>query len=262
MARLHLAEIEDQPWLPAPIRDGMTDYLSFVAQMTSKPFSGFAMRLDAAMTKMGVSTIVDLGSGGGGPAISIGKELLQLGRKHLRIALTDLFPNVQRMKYAQSRSPVPIDVIDKPVDATACPPELDGFRIMCNSFHHLPPELAQRVLADAVAQRRGIAIFEMVGRSPHGFGQLIPGIPGIFLLTPFVRPFRWDRIFFTYVLPVIPLFVLWDGLVSCFRVYSPQELREMVGKIPDCDYEWEIGNIKIDLMPLRPTVLIGTPRKQ
>ena len=32
--------------------------------------------------------------------------------------------------------------------------------------------------------------------------------------TPFVRPFRWSRLLFTYVIPLIPLLVLFDGTVS------------------------------------------------
>jgi hypothetical protein len=31
MKRLHLFEFEDQPWFPRIVRDGMTDYLKFVA---------------------------------------------------------------------------------------------------------------------------------------------------------------------------------------------------------------------------------------
>ena len=43
------------------------------------------------------------------------------------------------------------------------------------------------------------------------------------LATPFIRPFRWSRLFWTYVIPLVPLTCWWDGVVSQLRAYTPAE---------------------------------------
>ncbi len=70
---------------------------------------------------------------------------------------------------------------------------------------------------------------------------------GALLVTPFIRPFRWSRLVFTYVIPVLPLLIVFDGIVSCLRVYSPDELRahlRLAGEPPKFDarrYHQPIG---------------------
>ncbi len=259
MKRLHLIELEDQAWLPAPIRDGLTDYLSFMAELASLPFAGFAAKISTVMKSVGTKSIIEMGSGGGGPAISICRELMKLGHKDIELTLTDLHPNVPRLRYAKEHNKIPIKVIEHSVDATSVPDSLDGLRLMCNAFHHLPPKLAREVLHDAVRKNKPVAIMELVSRSPHGFAQLFAGIPLMFLMMLFVRPFRISRLLFTYVIPLIPLCTLWDGIVSCLRVYSPEEMRELVESLPKNSFEWDIGIIKVPMTPIRVTYLIGTP---
>src|SRR5450759_4223616 len=38
-----------------------------------------------------------------------------------------------------------------------------------------------------------------------------------FVCTPWIRPFRWSRLLWTYLIPIIPLVFLFDGVVSCHR---------------------------------------------
>jgi hypothetical protein len=93
----------------------------------------------------------------------------------------------------------------------------------------------------------------------------VPFLTGmVFVVAPFIRPFRLSRILLTYVLPAVPLFLFFDGVVSCFRIYSPAELKELVDSLAqpgeDLNYEWEITQVRPPLMPGRVTFLIGYPR--
>ena len=151
-------ELEDQKWLPSPIRDGLTDYLSFMAEQSPLPFRGFARKLDDAMRRCRTTTIIELGSGGGGPALAIARELKRLGTQSVRLVLTDLYPNVARLQFAKAKSEVPTDVISDPIDAATVPDSFAGFRLMCNAFHHLPPDIARNCLADAVRKHQGIGV--------------------------------------------------------------------------------------------------------
>jgi len=52
----------------------------------------------------------------------------------------------------------------EPVDATNVPADLRGARTVWNAFHHSRPEQARSILANAVADRQAIAVFEVVSR--------------------------------------------------------------------------------------------------
>ena len=131
---------------------------------------------------------------------------------------------------------------------------------MFASFHHFRPTDARKVLVDAVERRRGIAIFEMARREPKTM-LAICFIPFLVLfLTPRIRPFSWARLIWTYVLPVVP-FVLWfDGLMSCLRCYSHEELGDFVRSLPREGYQWELGTQCDGFLPV--TYLIGHPNAQ
>jgi hypothetical protein len=86
---------------------------------------------------------------------------------------------------------------------------------------------------------------------------------GTFLFVPYVQPFRFSTFFWTYVVPVIP-FVMWfDGVVSCLRAYTPEELREIAAATSSGDYTWSAGTVTagIGLLRMPVTYLIGLPAK-
>jgi hypothetical protein len=83
---------------------------------------------------------------------------------------------------------------------------------------------------------------------------------GAWLFLPFRRPFRWSRVLWTYVIPVIPFVLFFDGLVSCLRSYSVGELKEMTRELESEGYRWEIGTRTGGFLPVRITYLLGSPQ--
>jgi hypothetical protein len=80
--------------------------------------------------------------------------------------------------------------------------------------------------------------------SPSGWAALAlqPLVPlGVLVLTPAVRPFRWSRLFWTYLVPVLPAAILFDGVVSTLRVYTPDEMLAMGREVGGDEYECEAG---------------------
>jgi len=145
-----------------------------------------------------------------------------------------------------------------PVDARAVPAALDGFRTVFTAFHHFRPAEARAILADAVAKRQGIAVFEAARRAPWEILVVALTWLGVLIAAPFIRPWRWSRFFWTYLPPILPLLGTFDGVVSCLRAYSPAELRELVRGLDT--YDWEVGDIRGGWSPLRGTYLIGVPK--
>lgn len=259
MARIHAFEFEDQSWFPGEIREYMTDFLSHMGGWSNIPYQPFADRLAEAMRRTGDQRVVDLCSGGGGPAVVIAAELRRRLAKPVGVVLTDLYPSPSRLEHARSLYPGWVELEARPVDAQDVPEDLHGFRLVCNGFHHLKPEQARSCLLDAVQKRRGVAIVELTRRSPLSVLQVVLGTATQLAVTPFIKPFRWRRLLLTYVMPVVPLCTLWDGVVSCLRVYEPDELRRLIAALPPSDYHWECGRLSIPKMPAQLTYLIGAP---
>jgi hypothetical protein len=176
------------------------------------------------------------------------------------ILLTDKFTNYAAFENVKAASANGIQFHPSSVDATKVPAELDGFRTMFSSFHHFPPAQARAILQNVVDAKQGIGIFEVTSRTASAVGMMFLWFLTPFLFTPSIRPFRWSRLFYTYVLPIIPLVLLFDGLVSCLRTYQPRELRELIGGLAAPEYRWETGEQAGTFGSLPITYLIGYPR--
>ncbi len=258
MRRRQLVELEDLAWCPRAVRDGGTDWLAFKFN-TMKDFNAVAPKVRAAMDATGTSVVLDLCSGGGGPWPALLQELTRSGPA--RVVLSDLYPNVDALQALRVRSGGRLEYVATPVDATDVPRHGDGVRTMFNAIHHFPPAAARAILADAVAKRRAIAIFEGTSVRAAGLVAMPLQLPAILLLTPFVRPFRWSRLLWTYLVPAIPFMVLFDGTVSFLRLYLEDELRELVAGVPGSDrFEWDIGCTRVGPLPAGLTHLVGIPR--
>ena len=259
MPRLHLVELEDLNWFPAAVRNCLTDYLQFSLQMM-KPYSAMVPLLAKALQQTGSRQIVDLCSGASGPWAWLRPELAAAGIP-VSVCLTDKYPNLDSFQASvRSAGGEALSFSSASVDAMSVPTELKGFRTLFTSFHHFRPDQARAVLADAIRRREGIGIFEVTARRPLPilFTMLSP-LPVLFF-TPGIRPFRWSRLFWTYLLPLVPAVTLFDGLVSCLRTYTPRELEELTRGLGPNDYQWEAGRIHGQATPVPVTYLIGLPR--
>jgi hypothetical protein len=255
--RRQLVELEDLPWLPRVIRDGATDYLAF---MTSRggQIESLVPPLERLLRRTGEREIVDLCSGGSGPTPRVVSLLRERGLP-VRATLTDFYPNVAALERACAASGGALDYSEKPVDATRVPESLRGARTIWNAFHHFRPEQAREILASAVRARRPIAVFEILSREPLFLLSLVFSPLVAVLTAPFWRPFRLSSLFFTWLVPLIPFVIVFDGIVSWLRIYSEPELRELVTPLGD-SYEWEIGRVRLGNAPVHGLYLVGAPR--
>jgi hypothetical protein len=257
MKRHHLIEIEDQDWCPHSVRDAATDYLQFTLAAT-KPYAGMIPVLAAALQRTGTRRILVLCSGAAGPWLWLLPALAERG-VNVSVCLTDKYPNLQGFKRASRLTNQAISYHPQPVDPAQVPGELLGFRTMFTAFHHFRPEQACAVLADAVRSRQGVGVFEATQRRPLALLLTLVAPLMVLVFTPFIRPFRWSRLLWTYLLPLVPVVTLFDGLVSCLRTYSVQELRDLSARQGKSDYHWDIGTVKGKTAPMPITYLIGVP---
>jgi hypothetical protein len=261
--RMHLFEFADFPWFPRVLRESLTDHLTTVAEVGREAHEPFAARLKDALNACGEHRLVDLCTGGGGAAATIADHICEANERPIELTLTDLYPNLDALSRLCARSGGRVRFVETPVDATRVPPEVEGFRLICNGLHHLRPGQVHDLFEDAVDRSRGIAVFEALDRSPAGLLQTFGLATSVFFLTPLAKPpARASRWLFTYVLPLLPLLVGTDGVLSWLRIYSEDELREIIASLgPKADaYVWEIGRLRLQRGPFETTYLIGYPR--
>ena len=254
VARLHLFEFEDQQWCPAVLRNAVTGYLR-VAVAVTRQVRPVVPALAELLRRTGESTILDLCSGSGGIARQLARGLARRGLP-TRIVLTDLYPDTASFDDIADTSGGMVEFRSAPLDATAVPAELPGLRTIFNAFHHFPPHEARRVLAAAAESGRPIAVIEFIERGIIPLSGIFFSPVLVLLLAPFLRPLRWQALFFIYIVPVVPLMVWWDGLVSWLRVYSLDELRAMAASVAVPGYGWEAGRWRAG--PMRVTYLLGS----
>jgi len=257
MKRFHLIEIHEQDWCPRALRNAETDYLQYTIAAT-KPYAAMVPFLATALQRTGARQVLDLCSGAAGPWLWLHPVLAERG-VIVSVCLTDIYPNREALGRSSRPTDQSITYHPQPVDATRVPGELPGFRTMFTAFHHFRPEQACAVLADAVQKRQGVAVFEATQRSALALvlTLLVPLM--VLVMTPLIRPFRWSRLLWTYLIPLVPLITLFDGLVSCLRTYSVQELRNLTARLDANDYHWDIGTVKGKMTPIPVTYLIGVP---
>jgi len=258
MRRVQFIELHEQPWFPSFLRHEITDALQFGLNLL-KAYAPIAPLLQSILDSTRSRSVVDMCSGGGGPWLDLSRKL-QPDAQAFHILLTDKYPNRRAFQNVRAASENHIAFYPGSVDVMNVPGELQGFRTMFTSFHHFPPEEARAILQNAVDAGQSIGIFEITRRAPSTIALMFPWALMLFVFTPLIRPFRWSRLLYTYVVPIIPLVLLFDGLVSCLRTYRPQELREIVKKLSGIEYQWRVGEHSRNVWPPPITYLIGYPQ--
>ena len=250
LPRIHLFEFLDQPWLPGWLRRGEVDYLRVVLDRL-RPYDGVAPQLAELLRTTGTDQIVDLCSGTGGPSRTL-LPALRAVHGQAEVVLTDLHPTPEQ------DLPPGVRYRDTPVDATRIPEELTGVRTLFEGLHHFPPERARALLADAAARGVAFAAFELTQRTlPYLLVQSLLIVPLVWGFTPLIRPLRGWRLALTYLVPILPLIILWDGVVSSLRTYAPADLERLTTGLGGDGYRWRSGVQRVRGMVL--TYVIGQP---
>lgn len=196
-----------------------------------------------------------MGSGGGGGLKAL-NESLRNSVPSLKIVLTDFYPNVKAFEYTTSLTGNR-EYVSRSIDARDVQQELKGSRTQFLSLHHFKPSDARLILRNAIDTNSSIAILEAQKRSVASVLAMLFSPISLFLVTPVIRPFSWRTMLFTYFIPLVPLFVLWDGVVSSLRTYSIQEMNQLIADVDtEKQFHWKVGRVKSG--PGKVLYLIGT----
>jgi hypothetical protein len=246
MKRLELFEFEDFPRFPSWIRTSITKLIVVFQKMmgTSDLLAALLLRI---RERHNFTKIVDMGSGSGGPMVNLLKKLNEQSQKPIQLTLTDLHPNPRFVKDINAAGIANLYYQEKPLDATNLSQAPEGLKTMMNCFHHMSPKKAKQILRSAQENKQAILIYELTDNSIPTIAwwlflplSLVIMIIMVVFMTPFVRPLRFKQVFFTYIIPIIPIFYAWDGQASAARTYSINDIRELLAELPSSNYIWEV----------------------
>jgi hypothetical protein len=259
MGRLHLFEFSDQAWLPRVFRDLFTEYLShlFSALRIYQSVEPFIRQV---MEQRSTCHVIDLCSGASGPWPRLVRQLNGKGIR-VSVTLTDKYPNVASFRRISEMTQGQIGYIEESVDPTESLPKAGEVYTLFSSFHHFRPEQSRAIVRNAVQAGATICVFEMTERRLSTvLLTLVLGPLVLLCLTPGIRPRSLRRLFWTYIIPIVPLVYTWDGVVSHLRTYSPAELHELADSVNGKGYRWEVGRIRSPRSSLfSVTYLLGYP---
>lgn len=119
--------------------------------------------------------------------------------------------------------------VTRSVDAGDAPRDLGQgqgkkvFRLFHLAFHHFDDGLGRRILKNTLATSEGFGIFELQGRTLSSLFTVSMMWPLLLLITPFYYWRSPGHLFFTYIVPIIPFVLVFDGYVSSLRTRTPEE---------------------------------------
>ena len=99
--------------------------------------------------------------------------------------------------------------------------------------------MGRQALADARDKNHPIGVFEGTARSLPAILLTATAPLTVLLTTPLIRPYRWGRLAFTYLIPVLPL-------------------RELARGLESESYSWEVGELRFPRTPVTVAYLLGT----
>ncbi|RDA92892.1 hypothetical protein CP533_3866 [Ophiocordyceps camponoti-saundersi (nom. inval.)] len=255
--RMHLFEIDDQSWFPAFLRKRVQDILTIVWDTNPFDNSSAADVAASVLVKefgndLTSYTLVDFCAGGGGPTPTIeqavNRYLREKSLSPVDFILTDLHPNHAAWEEV-TRGKAQLSYESSSVDASRVPAHLvrrqDGkqvLRLFNLAFHHFDDDLARRILRDTMEKNQGFVIFELQDRSIATVLSILLMGAGIFFTMPL---YAWKRksigmLFFTYVIPILPFVVVFDGFISALRTRTPHEVELLLRSCGGGDTDkWE-----------------------
>ena len=221
-----MKELEDHSWFPTMFRRYQAEYIGSMVKWLGV-YRPLVSELERLVESTRPQFIQDLCSGSGIMAIYIQKHVSNIPQT----ILSDKFPD------ASFKNDANLTYLKKSIDVIWLIPDPQICYTMYNAFHHFSSD-QQKELVSKMALRK----------SPFLFAEILqPGVLTVLRIifaatilqlftAPFIKPFSLKRLFFTYIIPVNLLTVLYDGIISVFKSRSAHFYRRLLEGASDDNF--------------------------
>ncbi|KAK4635074.1 hypothetical protein CLAFUW4_00555 [Fulvia fulva] len=197
--------------------------------------------------------VIDINSGSGGPIpvveSLVNRQRLQEGHNPIPFLLTDLSPNLDAWITLSAKSdnlsfvPQSVDAA-KPafsiISATTNGDkdaalkqgyESDGRKVLrtyCAAFHHFNDEMATGVLKSTMQTSDAFAVIELQERTFLSLALVLLEALIMYCLAVFWFWNDGTHLFSTYIMPILPVTQILDGIVTCLRTRTFEEILRLI----------------------------------
>jgi len=157
--------------------------------------------------------------------------------------LTDIHPHLKAWEKAAKQSDhlrfvrdgvdagnAPLDLLAQVEGLSSEQQQKKVFRLFSLAFHHFDDPAATQILRNTLQTSSGFGIIELQERTFEGLLTAFVIGPGLWLGSWYWFWGDWTHLFWTYVIPVVPVVVMLDGWVSAVRTRSGEEILALMKK--------------------------------
>ena len=194
-----MKELEDLPWFPHQWRRWQMEFIGFF----SKALQLYHPAYDTVSKD---SKVIELCAGAA--------KHSEQWSKLIKLTLTDKYPIYPHIQC--------LDVLHDPFTDK-------GHYMMFNAFHHFNDQEQLFLVKKLIKSGQPFTISEII--SPNlwsGMKVLLASTVGVLLISPFIKPFSWKRLLCTYIIPIIPITVTIDGLITVLKSKSLQGYKSLL----------------------------------
>jgi len=188
--------------------------------------------------------VVDFCAGAGGPSPYIEHEInmrrLAVKKAPINFLMTDLHPHIDAWIPLAEKSDT-LNFIPQPVDAANPPPSVISssssdsiatsstriLRTFYLSFHHFDDNTAQAILKSTLQTSDAFAIIELMDRRLFSLLLLLLEPLLLYLVAPLWFVGDVGYLFFVFIIPLLPILMGWDGIVSLLRTRTFDEIVQL-----------------------------------
>lgn len=171
----------------------------------------------------------------------------------VEFVLTDLHPHTSAWREAVKLSDH-LHYVPSPIDASAAPSNLlslaepplpsssssssstssdqqekkKQLHIFSLAFHHFDKPLALRIIKNILSTSHAFCIFELQARTLDSLILVTTIWPLLWAFSWYHFWGNWDLLFWTYIIPIVPFVVVFDGWVSSLRTRWGDEVRDLI----------------------------------
>ena len=253
--RMQLFEVADWETFPAVLRFYMVAFLDRLHEMVGSA-EVLGDRLSRVLEQHDLNHVQDFCSGNGGLARDVFQSIRQK-QTGLTWTMSDKFP--QSLESIQG-----MDYLEQSIDVTnteqwpKCEQTLHT--IFC-AFHHFTPAEARQILEHSQQEKLHLCVFEMSNNAQPKYIwwlAILSAFVTCLILTPTIKGVTLKQLLFTYLIPILPICIAWDGAVSNARTYTKSDLEQLIDWL-DEGYIWTIEEI-VGKAPMPMLCLWGSPQ--
>lgn len=224
--RNHLFEFMDQEWVPDSLRTTLREILEACNSLPFRFYNRWiTSEIKQQVEKGHIKCIVELGAG----TAPLTQALLNSDLPpQILLKPSDINPDLVVFNGLQKKHPHRVQPMYEAYDFSI--PRLwpsGTLLVLSATFHHLKPQQRIRVIRALNASNTDYLIAEPINHNLLSYLSCVFGIIAA-LATPVLlinKPGRLRRFLWCWLMPIAGLMFVWDGLVSCHRVWSKNELE-------------------------------------